>query len=611
MWPRRRGERSVEAKTRPGEKAGRILLWVSLGLCLAAAAYLAFTTLLCADDYWYRNFFRYGFKKYLETMKLHYETFNGRVLVHVAAQAILRAGNVAYVLTVLAFLLAAPSMALLSRGGEKRDLPMAAALFAGGFLLIPRDFMVMGVLWTSSFCNHVLPVALICGSVWLFSSALRRERRGAAVWAGCLVLAFAGGATTEQTGIAAVLLMGYFFVKSLCLRRGRWMTFLSLLLSAAGIASVFLSPATMNRMRGGAHLGGLAATVRGMYESLGPAAAEYVSSPLMPLLLAALYLLAAGKLAKRIRRWPYLLGGACSLLAVSTFFLSGGVLTAVFLLLCFAAAASGVALMAAGEETPGLLTLFGMGMLAIILATDMAQNRTLLPACLYLLAAVSSMAAEKLRRRSPLCAGLAAAALTLTALTMLVPMLRGVTYNYGVELENRENEKRAHETGRLNYRIDYDFDYTYIKMSASFEPAYLEGIGLDTDTEICYYGVEWPNLYVNGELLFPVYPGPDGLPMFHIRLIEEFGGRVDPINGNYGHLDLTMPGIHCIMTTQSEDRSTFTWTDADGTEHTESYMRAFAESRTWFPMELFTRIFGITFDFDEANNAWTAYAPAG
>lgn len=594
-----------------GERAGRVLVWCALGFCLAAAAYLAYTTLPCADDFWYRNFFNYGFKKYLSTMKLHYETFNGRVLVHVAAQAILKAGNAAYVLTVLAFILAAPSMALLSRGGDKRGLPMAASLFACGFLLIPKDFMVMAVLWISSFCNHVLPVALICGHVWLFTSALRRERNGALVWLGCLTLAFACGATTEQTGLAAVLLTGYFFVKSLFLRRGRWMTFLSTLLSAAGIASVFLSPATMTRMRLGTKLGGPVAIIRGMYANLGPAAAELTNSPLLPVLFAALYMLAAAKLSERLRgRWPLYVGGVLSLLALSTPFLSGGALTALFTLLCFAAAASGVALMAAGEETPGLLALFGMGMLAIILTTDMAQNRTLLPTCLYVLAAVSSMAPERLRRLSPLCSGLVAAALALTALAMLVPTLRGVTYNYGVELENRENERRAHETGRLNYRIDYDFDYTYIKMSASFEPAYLEGIGLDADTEIHYYGVEWPNLFVDGELLFPVYPGPDGLPMFHIRLIEEFGGRVDPINGDYGHLELTMPGIRCVMTTESENRSTFTWTGADGTEHTASYARVFAESRTWFPMELFTEVFGLSFSFDEANNAWTAAGPA-
>ena len=63
----------------------------------AAAVFTGVTALMCislcsADDFWYSTFLDGGVAQFLELSRYHYEVFNGRVLVHLAAQVILHFG---------------------------------------------------------------------------------------------------------------------------------------------------------------------------------------------------------------------------------------------------------------------------------------------------------------------------------------------------------------------------------------------------------------------------------------------------------------------------------------------------------------------------------------
>lgn len=602
----------METKEKRRMDIGGVLIWAALTAGLVCCGYLAATTARSADDYWYRLFLRYDLRKFVDTVLEHYRTFNGRTLVHLAAAVILRIGNGAFAAVMLASVTAIPALTFRARGGGRRDLPLAAALFTAGFLAMPVNFMVMGVLWISAFCNYLLPTAMICLEIRLFERVSAGENTGAWTRALCVAWAFACGATTEQSGLAATVLMGWFFVKSLHIRKNRGFTALSLLASSAGVLSVFCSPATLDRFRKGAKLGNILDTIGGMYNDLGPAAAEFTASVLVPALFAAVFLLTALRLKRRLHKsWPLYAGAALAAVSLCTFLMGGELLRASFTSMCFLAAAVGIALIALKDETPGILTLLGMGTLAIILLTNEAHDRTLVPTVLYLLAAVSVMAPEELRRLPGALPGAIPATLVLASAIALIPMFRGVTANYAVERQNNAVAAAARETGVMRYCVDYDYRYTYSKINTTFDERYLEYWGLDASTPIEFYtnGAVRKNLFAHGRYLYPTLCNGNGDTLIHVRIIEDFGGSVENVGKTFTELMLTLGDTVCHMTTDGDGMSTFTWTDGNGAVRTRVYPRVADESRTWFPMELYEDAFGLTFTYDGKLPGWIVAWP--
>ena len=135
----------------------------------AAAVFTGVTALMCislcsADDFWYSTFLDGGVAQFLELSRYHYEVFNGRVLVHLAAQVILHFGRWCFALFGLLCCLAIPLAALKAAQRPRGQVPACLALFGAGVLALPRALLVEGLLWTSAFCNYALPTAMIVGS---------------------------------------------------------------------------------------------------------------------------------------------------------------------------------------------------------------------------------------------------------------------------------------------------------------------------------------------------------------------------------------------------------------------------------------------------------------
>ena len=80
------------------EKAGMKALLLMNGILLALLAYFSLVTVYSSDDYWYSTFWDNGWKHYLELLHFHYESFNGRTLVHILAQLVLHFGGWAFAL---------------------------------------------------------------------------------------------------------------------------------------------------------------------------------------------------------------------------------------------------------------------------------------------------------------------------------------------------------------------------------------------------------------------------------------------------------------------------------------------------------------------------------
>ena len=157
--------------------AGKGGLWLVLLFAeLAVLAFLAGITIYSSDDYWYSTFLRDGLEEFWRLVKLHYQVFNGRVVVHLLAWVVLHVGNGLFAVVCVSFFLLLPWLGCRIGRLPREQTPTVFLLFLSGVLLMPTAMMKEGVLWISAFCNYVFPGVLLTGYVLLMETYLRRER---------------------------------------------------------------------------------------------------------------------------------------------------------------------------------------------------------------------------------------------------------------------------------------------------------------------------------------------------------------------------------------------------------------------------------------------------
>lgn len=594
-----------------GKKWGLAIALTVIAASLGVFAAMALMTLPSADDFWYRTFLNNGLQNYLSLMKEHYNTFNGRVVVHVVDHIVLHFGNWCFAAAGIAVFCFIPWALNEASGRERRLIPWAMALFLPAVLSLPRSVLNQGVLWISGFFNYVFPTAMLTAQVLLFELLGRRRERGGLLFgAACVLWSFLCGATTEQSGFAAVLLTVYFLVKSLVVRRDRLSCALSFFASAAGLLTIFASPATRLRMSSEAKLGSFREIVSTMYENMGPCAKELCTSWLTPVALAVFFALTGAALLRKTgKKWPlalFLVPAAVSLIAP---FCPDALKTALFVALCFAAAAAAGALIAGGEEAAGVLVLSGLAALAVILVTESIGGRTLIPFLLTLAAADAVLLSAGVRDLRGALGGAVPGVLLALGLAAAIPYIGGMRYNLTVDRENQENLRAAWETGTLNYCLDYDMDYTWLKPQDNFMDGYMRWEGLPDGTQAHYYSRLRPQVVVNGETQYPAYVTRDGETLFWIRVVEPLGGQV-LMRPEEGCLTVVLPWSQCDIDTDGKDGVTadFTRTDIPGVPPL-TCTRFSLEARTWFPLKAYTDILGIRVSYDESLNTYTFSAP--
>lgn len=595
------------------KKDHRIKWGLFIAIAVSAAslgvfAMMAMMTVPSADDFWYRYFLDGGISNYLSLMKLHYLTFNGRVLVHVADHIVLHFGNWCFALTGVMILTFIPVALTLASGRKKRCLIWAMAIFLPAVLSLPRSIMNQGILWISAFFNYVLPTAMLTAEVLLFELPAGRRRAGFFYGALCVLWSVFCGATTEQSGLAAVLLTAYFLVKALIKKRGRLTAALAFSGSAAGLASIFMSPATRARLGYGAKLGGIAEIVSTMYQNMGPCAEELCSSWLAPAALAAFFLLAGAAARGRLsKKWPLALSLLPGLSSVAAPFCPEGLRTALFVALCFAAALAAAVLIASGEEAAGILAAAGLATFAAILVTDSFGGRTLVPFLLTLTAADAVLLSSYVSRPGDALRGLPCAALLALGLAAAIPFMGGMRENLRVERENLDNLDEARRTGVFRYCIDYNMDYTRLKLQTGFMNEYLAGEGLPADTEVRYYSYVRPAVTANGVAHYPAYVTEDGETLLWIRVVEAFGGEI-VIRPGEGCITVVLPWARCDIDPVG-DTGSAVFTRTDGETYAGTYRSFSTESRTWFPLEAFSEMLDFEVTYDAEKNTYSLSAP--
>ncbi len=565
-------------------------------------AILSMTTVYSSDDYWYSTFMDGSIEEYVSMMKEHYLTFNGRVFVHFIAQFILHFGNVLFTLFTISISVLIPAAAYkIRRPAEENgdDLFISVLLFVMGVLILPRAVIVNGFLWISGFCNYALPTAMVVLEILLLQNfCSEKERRlQKRDFLTCLYV-FLCAATTEQMGIAAVLMSLFFLLH--CLLHNRKRTAACLLASTGGVLgllSIFLSPATRARVQTetledeASFFVHMKTQLAGQAELLG----EYTS---VLLWLAVLFICTGGLLIFRKRKVIAGLGMAC--IPVCLLFLlyfSRGIspLLPYAGILCFLLVQA-AAYQRMGYNGLSLLQIAALGSVGVMLLTGSTGHRIFLPFCLCILAVLSQVLAELLKNvRTAVCMGILILMSCLSFASISVQM-PGYLHNYEVDFRNRLDAAQARRTGVHYYCVDYDEEYTHIKAydRGYFYNSYLKSEGLNSETvKVYFYSEKLPAVYVGSErAASPALPGKEGEWLLPLRnIIETLGGSIELPEGWTDRMEITLDG-RVYYYSAKDTTAVLCWKDDSGEKHRVEG----SVSRDFFAVCLSEKIYQEAFD---------------
>lgn len=210
-------------------------------------------TPLFADDYLYSFSFATGERltslgQILPSQIAHYQSANGRFLLHTVAQFFLLVGkDVFNVVNVFVFLAFAATICYLGLGESPAKRP-SLLLLVVSLLFLQLPAFGQSFLWLDGACNHYYGpfIALLALVPYrkAASSAGDAEHAGLLKAVGVLLLGFLGGATIEHMAGALVLMqLGYILYFKLAKRKiALWMP-AGLVGAILGCVTLLLSPA--------------------------------------------------------------------------------------------------------------------------------------------------------------------------------------------------------------------------------------------------------------------------------------------------------------------------------------------------------------------------------
>jgi len=565
-------------------KCAAVYPWIQAVLLLAICG-ICLLTIHSSDDFWYSTFLRDGIGAYPGKMIFHYQSFNGRVWVHILAHVLLWAGNWLFALVCVGCCLAMPWFVGRAAGlGRKRRGTMAA-LFSICAAAMPTAYFVEGVLWISAFCNYVVPSVLLCLMLW------QLERGCALPW--LLLSAFLCGSATEQIGMTALAVLALYILSG---RQDRWKRLAALTAAALGLLTVFASPATGGRAMAEVPLNSIAALAGRMGESFIQMTHILTSSWIIPALLAGLLVLCADALGRRPVRW---MGWLCAGLILGTGWLSTELQVAASALVLAVVTVLGLWMFLTGHRLTGALLMTAMASLLVMLPTSSVGCRNMLPFYLLTSLAVCCLAVTRVKRKSFLAAVAALAALL--ALAGMLPLAHGVLNNYRLDRKNRAYAEAAARTGVVRYDGGYDLRYTYTKAYESpyLQTKYLESVGFETDAafELISCGNPLPKV-ICGEtpLEEPGLRCISGIDLLPLRpIVESLGGS---LHWQRERLEVELNGIQCRLYSLGVLEVRAEWTDADGTPHRRKLSRTEFYESGYYETALLTEVFGLDVIWD-------------
>lgn len=463
------------------------------------------------DDYYYSLFFKEGVSGFLTGNIQHYLVRNGRVLVHLAAELLLRFGSWGYALGNTAVMVGCFALGLRYLDGDRKQDRLL--MLAGALVLVLLGNIRVFRSWflcPADAANYTLPlVAIFC--------LLLALNRGKAVWA--MLLALVCGATTELCSMMAFAAVALELLRER-FRKGRWdrMRILCLGCILLGLSTILLSPATRDRVAGEFSLA-----------RVGVGFLRYANSIAAPGSSLLLLTVTAPVLALGLPRGCKLTWAAVPMTALLA---SGYVLprstrftAAVFGVYClYVLVLAGAMILTDRERRCGYVLLSGLGSAAIMTLSASGSVRVTIPfvICIIVTAAHLLPELKNLNLR-----GILAAALSVVLL-LQVPTVVGIARNYRVLLSNNQTLAQTPAT-----YTDYDPRYCtqQVFMSRDHQRVHLQYLELE-EAEIRYNYSFGPEITLGDRTVSTLrYRDKVYIPLR--AAVEARGGTVDLISDSF------------------------------------------------------------------------------
>ena len=531
-------------------------------VCAMLWVYFCMTTVYSSDDYWYSTFWNNGLSEYLKLTVHHYETMNGRVLVHLLAQGILALGKWAFTLLCMGCCFLVPVAAARAEKMDCKSSVSVGLFFLMGILLLPPRILTQGVFWISASCNYLFPSALVCVFLILL------EKRQTMAW----LAAFFCGATTEQMGLTTVLLCGIYLVEAIFQKR-EWKNLVNCTGAAIlGVMTVFLSPAT-NQRASSEIRADLTALVSNMRWAIADEVSILLENPVPLLIVAALMVLITKVVIEKSgKRWIWFvcavgLAGFCVGSIIPRHLCWIGFVIGVLSMTVLAVSA-----IIFHEHLVGGMVLAAIISAAAMLVTNSVNHRVMVPACYLFMLSTLLLAGKRKCTGCRLEIALAVAA-AVTSICM-VPAIKGYWHNYEIEKLNRQLVEEARSSNCLCYCTDYNMNYTWLK--ADYDPyfrmKYLESCGFDETGTVIFFSQSdpYPHMVYLGEeaLRGGALTDDQGKVLLPLReIIESLGGTLSWAEGRteiqyqqteYELLDLDERTLRILWSDDSNEKQ---WRD--------------------------------------------------
>lgn len=197
------------------------------------------------DDFFYISFTAHDAAYFFNHHVEHYSRANGRVLVHLLDTVYLRLPRLLWQLTNAGLLTAIAWLGAAVLTRETRARTWAFLLSAGGIFALDITLTRQSIYWETGSFNYVWPVFVLL-AYW---NAIEKAAHSEGRFRTLPLLAFLAGATVEQVGMMAfgLTLLVTLRTRFIDRRRPAASLFLCLAASAAGVATVVLSPSVAYR----------------------------------------------------------------------------------------------------------------------------------------------------------------------------------------------------------------------------------------------------------------------------------------------------------------------------------------------------------------------------
>ncbi|MEA4831131.1 hypothetical protein SDC9_84493 [bioreactor metagenome] len=453
--------------------------------------------LLYADDYYYGTFFRDGFISFIMKNVEHYKTFNGRVIVHLLAEAIIPLGTVVF--SIVAGMILYASFYFSSKAFSHNSAFFIALSFSA-VLLIPVRILRESLLWRSAFFNYVYPSFMIIMVLWFLK---RNVTKGKIPVTGVFLL-FLCGATTEQCGFAAICLtlsvtLSEIKYKNINIKE---IILKSCLPCFLGWITVMLSPATITRAGRENSCG-----IENLLGKINPAEilnrlwslSKQLFSPQGAGLFCVLIALAsfiAIKSNKTLRHisffWGCLLGTYLlwqtdsKALCISIFVLN--TVYTVYLIY--------ILIKTESLRYQGILLITAYASVFVMLGTESIYPRTFLPFILLIIPVISSFLTEAFSEKT-----FFPAIAAVIGVAVIFPTIKGYVYNKSIDNINISNVRNSGQ--KISYCLDYDdlYRHTMMQDDGYFYQTFREYYRIEENSLIDFCGKNMPCVFVNGKYI--------------------------------------------------------------------------------------------------------------